>query len=97
MSGTVLITSLKQQVGGQAEEVAEAITRLSQDASCFQIDGKNSVALSITVVLNPLSKVAQQLSETLIFLRKTLQPTIKVTHLHTRLARSDLSVNIADE
>ena len=66
------------QVGGQATEVAEAIKKLQGSHSSFQTQGKADDVLSITLVLNPLSKTAQQLSNTLDFLRRVLQPTIKV-------------------
>ena len=65
------------QVGGQAEEVAQAITHMQGESTSFRIEGWKDTALAITAVVDPLSKVAQQLSNALDFLRKTLQPNIQ--------------------
>lgn len=67
-----------QQAGAQAEEVSQAFKRLKGSCTSFEVVGRKETALAFVVLLNPLSKTAQQLSNTLDFMRRTLGPKIKV-------------------
>jgi len=58
--------------------VGAALDQLQRAASSFQVAGGADSGLTITCMLNPLSKTAQHLSNVLDFLRTTLQPNMKV-------------------
>ena len=49
------------------------------DHTAVVVPGNGRWLLDFTVVLDPLSKAAQQLSAVLEFLRATLQPSIKAS------------------
>lgn len=66
------------QVQGQVDKVVEAIGALEIENTGFTLPGKEGNPLELTLVLDPLSKDAQQWAATLDFLRSTLQPSIRV-------------------
>ena len=67
------------QVQGNPGKVAEAIREMRGDHTAVVVPGNGRWLLDFTVVLDPLSKAAQQLSAVLEFLRATLKPSIKAS------------------
>ena len=77
------------QVQGNPAKVAVAIREMLGDHTAVVVPGNGRWLLDFTVVLDPLSKAAQQLSAVLEFLRGTLQPSIKASS-HGRHTRCDI-------